>query len=56
MIDFYVFKDAKQYALTMSFDDGNYDESMVYNPTAEKIWFVKDGTVYSINPGEQINF
>lgn len=32
------------------------DESMVYNPTAEKIWFVKDGTVYSISPGEQINF
>ena len=28
------------------------DESMVYNPTAIKIWFSKDGTVYSINPGE----
>jgi len=32
------------------------DESMVYNPTATKVWFTKDKTVYSIEPGEQITF
>jgi len=31
------------------------DNSMIYNPSATKVWFSSNGTIYSVNPGETLH-